>query len=194
MLRSTRRGRRRSLLPRTPIAHGVTLLGATHEAFNEVHVLCNDGLIDAMCLKVSEESNPRRVYTGRCEAFLRIIAHMGDVHERSRGRGGDTGFVDRTSFRHTLLLCGCCSLCIWFDFFAIVYLLIKVPRVTLNREDESNHAIIARKGVEERAVLIILKALVDLVLPNHTTIAHEIDKVKKMSTSGTVRDEQEGAL
>lgn len=53
---------------------------------------------------------------------------------------------------------------------------------------------IARKGVEERAVLIILEAFVDLVLPNYTTISHEIDKVKKMSTSGTVCDEQEGAL
>ena len=29
-----------------------------------------------------------------------------------------------------------------FDFFAIGYLLIKVPRVTLSREDEANHTIL----------------------------------------------------
>jgi hypothetical protein len=48
--------------------------------------------------------------------------------------------------------------------------------------------------VEKRAVMIILEAIVDLVLPNHTTIAYEVDKVKKVSTSVTVSDEQEGAL
>ena len=53
---------------------------------------------------------------------------------------------------------------------------------------------IARKGVEERAVLIILKAFVDLVLPNYATISYKVDKIKKMSTFGTIRDEQEGAL
>lgn len=80
------------------------------------------------------------------------------------------------------------------------------------REDDANHAVlshgvsqhhsvwwhfgthIARKGVEERAVLIILEAFVDLVLPNHTTIVYEVDKVKEMSTSGAVGDEQDGAL
>jgi len=48
--------------------------------------------------------------------------------------------------------------------------------------------------VEERAVLIILEAFVDLMLPNYTTIAYKVDKVEKMSTSGTVCDEHEGAL
>src|SRR6266702_6068734 len=110
MQRSPRRGRRRRLLPRSPIGCGFTLLGVTHEAFDEVHVLCNDSLIDAMGLKVSKESHPGRVYTGRCEAFLRIIAHMSDVHERSRGRSRDTRLVN-SSFRYALLLCGCCSLC-----------------------------------------------------------------------------------
>jgi hypothetical protein len=53
---------------------------------------------------------------------------------------------------------------------------------------------ITRKGVEERAVLIILEAIVHLVLPNHTTIAYEVHEVKEVSTSGTVCNEQEGAL
>lgn len=73
-------------------------------------------------------------------------------------------------------------------------MLIKVPRVALSREDDANHASIARKGVEERAVLIILEAFVDLVLPDYTAIAYEVDKCKKMSTSGAVCDEHEGAL
>ena len=40
-----------------------------------------------MCLKVSKESKPGWVYTRRREPFLRIVAHMSDVHERSRGWG-----------------------------------------------------------------------------------------------------------
>lgn len=87
--RSPRRGWRRWLLLRSPIGCGSALLGVTHEAFDEIHVICNDGLIDAMGLEPSDESHPGRVYTGRSEAFLCIIAHMSDVHERPHGRGGD---------------------------------------------------------------------------------------------------------
>ena len=51
-------------------AYSVTFLGATDETLDEVHVLCNDCLIDAMGLEITEESNPRWVDARRCKAFL----------------------------------------------------------------------------------------------------------------------------
>jgi hypothetical protein len=53
---------------------------------------------------------------------------------------------------------------------------------------------IARKRMKEGAVLIILKVLIDLVLPKCSTGAHEVDEGKEMGTSGTVRYEHEGTL
>jgi hypothetical protein len=58
-----------------------TLLGAADETLDEIHVLCNDSLINAMAVEVIEESNPRGVDAGRCETFLRIVAHVGDMNE-----------------------------------------------------------------------------------------------------------------
>ena len=89
-----------------------TLLSVTHEGFDRVHVLCNDSLIDVIRLKVSKESKPGWVYTRRREPSLRIVAHMLDVHEGSRGWARDKRLVDGTSFRYTLLLCRCCDLCV----------------------------------------------------------------------------------
>jgi hypothetical protein len=54
-------------------------LSFTHETFDKVHVLCDDGLIDTMVLEVSEERDPRWVDARRCEAFLCVVAHMSDM-------------------------------------------------------------------------------------------------------------------
>ena len=83
MQRTPRRGWGRFFLPRFSVGYVFTLLSVTPEGFDKVHVPCNDSLIDAR-LKV-KESKPGWVYTRRGEPFLRIIAHMGDVHEGSRG-------------------------------------------------------------------------------------------------------------
>jgi hypothetical protein len=58
------------LLLWSSVGYNSTLLGATDEALDEIHVLCNDRLIDAMLVEVIEESHPRRVDARRCEAFL----------------------------------------------------------------------------------------------------------------------------
>ena len=58
--------------------------------------------------------------------------------------------------------------------------------------DCSTH--IARERVKEAAVLLILKAFINLVLPEYTTGAHEVDKAEEMGTSGTVCYQHEGAL
>ena len=105
-------GRGRCLLPRSSVGCVFTLLSATHEGFDKVDVMCNDSLIDVIRLKVSKESKPGWVYTRRREPFLHIVAHMVDVHEGSRGWARDKRLVDGTSFRYTLLLCGCCGLCV----------------------------------------------------------------------------------
>jgi hypothetical protein len=61
--------------------YGFTILRATDETLDKVHVLCNNCLIDAMGLKITEESNPRWVDARRCKAFLCIITHVGDMDE-----------------------------------------------------------------------------------------------------------------
>jgi hypothetical protein len=53
---------------------------------------------------------------------------------------------------------------------------------------------IARKSMKEGAVLIILKVLIDLVLPKYSTGAREVDEGKEMGPSGAVRYEHEGTL
>lgn len=58
-----------------------TILRATDETLDEIHVLCNNCLIDAMGLEITKESNPRRVNARRCKAFLCIITHVGDMDE-----------------------------------------------------------------------------------------------------------------
>jgi hypothetical protein len=74
---------RRFLLLRSSVSstYDFTLLGATDEALDEVHILCNDCLIDAMGLEVTKESNPRWVDASRCKAFLWIITHVRDMDE-----------------------------------------------------------------------------------------------------------------
>ena len=83
MRRSSTHWRRRLLLLWSSVSstYRFTLLGATDEALDEVHVLCNDCLINAMGLQITEESNPRWVDTGRCKAFLWIVTHMGNMDE-----------------------------------------------------------------------------------------------------------------
>jgi hypothetical protein len=53
---------------------------------------------------------------------------------------------------------------------------------------------IACKGMKEGAVLIILKVFIDLVLPDYSARAYEVDKGKEMGTSATVCYKHEGAL
>ena len=48
--------------------------------------------------------------------------------------------------------------------------------------------------MKEGAVLIILKVFIDLMLPNYSTGAHEVDEGKEMGPSSTVRCEHEGTL
>jgi hypothetical protein len=48
--------------------------------------------------------------------------------------------------------------------------------------------------MKEYAVLIIIKAFIDLVLPNYTTGAYEVDEADEMGSSGTVRNQYEGTL
>jgi hypothetical protein len=68
MPRSSRCWWRRFLLLWSSVSR--TILGATDETLDEVHILCNDCLIDAMGLEITEESNPRWVDARRCKAFL----------------------------------------------------------------------------------------------------------------------------
>jgi hypothetical protein len=72
---------RRGLLLWSSVGCSFTLLSFTHETFDKVHVLRNDGLIDTMALEVSEERIPRWVDASRCEAFLWVVAHMRNVDE-----------------------------------------------------------------------------------------------------------------
>jgi len=81
MCRSSRCGWRRALLLWSSIGWGFSLLGITHETFDKVHVLFNDSLINTMFLEVAEERVPRWVDARRCEAFLCIVAHVGDMDE-----------------------------------------------------------------------------------------------------------------
>lgn len=83
MPRSSTCWRRRFLLLWSSVSrtHNFTLLGPTDEALDEVHVLCNDCLINAMGLEITEESNPRWVDARRCKTFLWIITHVGDMDE-----------------------------------------------------------------------------------------------------------------
>lgn len=60
--------------------------------------------------------------------------------------------------------------------------------------NECTSTYITRKGMEEDAVLMILKATIDLMLPKNTTSACDVDETKEMGTSGTVCYEYEGAL
>jgi hypothetical protein len=73
-------------------------------------------------------------------------------------------------------------------------LLVKILRISLSGKDYTNHAFIAREGMEEDTVLVILKVFVDLVLPKYTAGAYDVDEGKEMGTSGTVCYEHEGAL
>ena len=81
MRKSSRCRWRRALLLWSSIGCAFSLLGVTHETFDKVHVLLNDGLIDTMALEVAEERVPRWVDARRCEAFLCIVAHVCDMDE-----------------------------------------------------------------------------------------------------------------
>lgn len=50
-----------------------------HEPFNQGHVFLSVSLVDVMLLEVTEDHRPRRVDAGRCEALLRLTAHVGDM-------------------------------------------------------------------------------------------------------------------
>jgi hypothetical protein len=69
------------LWPSVSGTYNFTLLSATDETLDEVHVLCNDCLINAMGLEIAKESNPRWVDARRCKAFFWIITHVGDMDE-----------------------------------------------------------------------------------------------------------------
>jgi hypothetical protein len=62
------------------------------------------------------------------------------------------------------------------------------------RREQRLNTHIARKGMKEGAVLIILKVFINLVLPDYSARAYEVDKGKEMGSSATVRCEHEGAL
>ena len=72
---------RRGFLLWSSVGSSFTLLSFTHETFDKIHVLINDGLIDTMFLEISEERVPRWVDASRCEAFLRVVAHMSNMDE-----------------------------------------------------------------------------------------------------------------
>ncbi len=74
---SSRCWRRRFLLLWSSV--DFTVLGATDKTLDEVHVLCNDCLINAMGLEITEECSPGWVDARRCEAFFWIVAHVGDM-------------------------------------------------------------------------------------------------------------------
>ena len=78
---SSRCRRRWSLLFWCSVGYNLTLLSVTHETFDKVHVLCNDGIIYAMIMEVSEERGPRWVNASGCEAFLCVVAHVSDMDE-----------------------------------------------------------------------------------------------------------------
>jgi hypothetical protein len=63
------------------VGRSLTLLSVTHETLDKVHVLCNDGIIYAMTMEVSEERGPRWVDASGCEPFLCVVAHMSDMDE-----------------------------------------------------------------------------------------------------------------
>lgn len=71
----------RGLLLWSSVGCSFTLLSFTHETFDKVHVLRNDGLIDTMVLEVSEKRVPRWVDASGCEALLRVVAHMSNMDE-----------------------------------------------------------------------------------------------------------------
>jgi hypothetical protein len=48
--------------------------------------------------------------------------------------------------------------------------------------------------MKEDAILIILEAFIDLMLPDNTTSAYEVDEVKEMCTSSAVCREHEGTF
>ena len=45
-----------------------------------------------------------------------------------------------------------------------------------------------------RAILIILEVIVDLVLANRTTIAYKVHEVKRISTFGADKEDEEGIV
>ena len=48
--------------------------------------------------------------------------------------------------------------------------------------------------MEGKAILIILEVIVDLVPENRTTIAYEVHEVKRTSTFGADKEDEEGMV
>jgi hypothetical protein len=48
--------------------------------------------------------------------------------------------------------------------------------------------------MKESAVFIVLKAFIKLMFPKYTAGAYKVDEAEEMGTSGTVRNQYEGAL
>jgi hypothetical protein len=53
---------------------------------------------------------------------------------------------------------------------------------------------ITRECMKESAVFIVLKAFIKLMFPKYTAGAYKVDEAEEMGTSGTVRNQYEGAL
>jgi hypothetical protein len=60
---------------------GIALLGIADEAFDELHVFCDNILINTLRLETTEERKPGRVDARRREAFFGIITHVSDMNK-----------------------------------------------------------------------------------------------------------------
>ena len=62
---------------------GLRLLRIPDECLDKVHVLLDHFARDALALELLDEVRPRRVDVGGRETFLRVVAHVRDVLERT---------------------------------------------------------------------------------------------------------------
>jgi hypothetical protein len=59
----------------------IALLGIADEAFDELHVFCDNILINTLRLETTEERKPGWVDARRREALFGIITHVSDMDE-----------------------------------------------------------------------------------------------------------------
>lgn len=158
-----------------------------HKLRHKLGVVLDIFLTDAHLVQLLKEILPFRINVLDVKALVGVPSDMAKM-PKVRGKA-DLGFV-QFAFRALLLLLAAKEATLsrlwssarrsigrrlgFLESLAVGDLLVEYACLLVIRERKGGQAVIDRKGVEEGALLVVLKVLVQLLFPNDASRTHKV--------------------